>query len=374
MEKSGVNKRARVKNSHYMNWAKTSSAAQFNLANSGLANMKLSQLHVQFKELEITTEFPYGYPPLVNALAERLGVPAESVVTAAGTSSANHLAMATLIDPGDEVLIECPTYEPLLALAGYFGAEVRRFTRRFEEGFRITVEEIEKALTPRTRLIVLTNLNNPTGVMTDNETLRRIGELARSVNARVLIDEVYLETFFQQRPQTAFLLGPEFVVTSSLTKAFGLSGLRCGWIISEPDLAMRMWLLNDLIAPSPVHVGERLSVMALEQIDDIANRAEKLLETNRALVNEFLTSRRDLETIQPAGGTVFFPRLTGRDCADQFCSLLMEKYATSVVPGRYFEMPAHFRLGIGGDSDTLQEALVRIGRALDELKGIQEPK
>ena len=356
----------RVRQSDYMHWAKMSSAAPFNLATSGIANLKFTDLNVDLEKLEITTEHGYGYAPLVDALAQRMGVATESIVTAAGTSFANYLAMAALIDPGHEVLIEHPTYEPLLAIARYLGAEVKRFPRRFEDDFELSIETIEKNVTASTRLIVLTNLNNPTGVLADNKRLRAIGNLARAVNARILVDEVYLEALFADRPQTAFLLGPEFIVTSSLTKAFGLSGLRCGWIIAEPDLARRMRRLNDLINPSPVHIGERLSVMALQQIDSIAIWAENRLKTNRVIVSEFLASRNDLQIVQPAGGTVFFPRLS-KGNADRFCELLKEKYETSVVPGRFFEMPEHFRLGIGGDTAKLREGLRRIGRALDEF-------
>src|SRR6185312_938809 len=105
---------------------------------------------------------------------------------------------------------------------------------------------------------------------------------------RVLVDEVYIETLFETSPSTSFHLGNEFVVTSSLTKAFGLSGLRCGWIFAEPALARRMWMLNDLFASTPVHAGERLSVVALQQIEEIGQRAQQLLDTNRRILNEFL--------------------------------------------------------------------------------------
>jgi aspartate/methionine/tyrosine aminotransferase len=355
----------RVFGSEYMHWAKTSSAARFNLATSGLANRNLKELDVSLSELEITTEYGYGYPPLKYGLAERLQVPTEAIVTAAGTTFANHLAMAALIDPGDEVIIEQPTYEPLLALAKYLGAEVRRVPRRYESGFQIDLDELEQSISSRTRLIILTNLHNPSGIQISNDTLKQIGDIAKQVGARVLVDEVYLESFFEDRPSTAFHLGPQFIVTSSLTKAFGLSGLRCGWIVAEESLAQRMWLLNDLFASTPVHVGERLSVVALHQLDSLAAEASVLLKTNRELVGRFLDSRTDLEAIRPSAGTVVFPKVV-RGSADAFCSLLARKYETSVVPGRFFEMPQHFRMGMGGDTETLEAGLERLGHALDE--------
>jgi aspartate/methionine/tyrosine aminotransferase len=352
----------RVMSSSYMNWAKTRSTAKFNLATSGLGNLKLRELRVSLDDLEIT-DGGYGYQPLIQSIATRYRVDPEAVVTAAGTTFANHLAMAALIEPGDEILFEHPAYEPMLAAALYLGAKVRRFARRFENGFRI--EDLESLVNPRTRVIVLTNLHNPSGVLIDDAELKEIGEIARSVGARVLVDEVYMETLFEDSPRTSFHLGNEFVVTSSLTKAFGLSGLRCGWIFAEPELAKRMWLLNDLFAATPVHAGERLSVVAMQQLSEIGARAKELLDRNRKLLNEFLDTREELEAIRPEFGTVMFPRVRSGSSED-LCQLLREKYETSVVPGRFFEMPAHFRVGIAGDTGVLEAGLERLSSALDE--------
>lgn len=357
----------RTRTSEYMHWAKTSSRARFNLATSGLANLGLQELSVSLSDLELTGDSGYGYQPLIQALADRYQVSADCVVTAAGTSFANHLALASLINPGDEILFESPAYEPLLAVAHYLGAQVKRFTRSFEDGFCISPAEIERSLTPNTRLIVITNLHNPSGVLTDVDTLREVGELAKSVGARVLVDEVYLQMLFTDPPQTAFRLGNQFVVTSSLTKAYGLSGLRCGWILAQPELAKRLWLLNDLFAATPVHAGERLSVIALQQLPVIAEQAQTRLVNNRELLNQFLDGRDDLETVRPLVGSIMFPRVK-QGSAERLLRVLRGKYETSVVPGRFFELPDHFRIGLGGDSETLVAGLERLGRALDDLK------
>jgi hypothetical protein len=357
--------RGEVLSSAYMNWAKTRSSAKFNLATSGMPNLSIRELRVSLEDLEIT-DGGYGYEPLISRIGGRYRVAKQSIVTAAGTTFANHLALAALINPGDEVLFESPAYEPMLATTRYLGADVKRFTRRFEDGFAASPEEVEKCVTPRTRLIVLTNLHNPSGVLIDDATLKQIGELARRVGARVLVDEVYIETLFEAAPRTAFHLGNEFVITSSLTKAFGLSGLRCGWIFAEPELAQRMWLLNDLFAATPVHAGERLSVVALDQIGELAERAQAMLDHNRRLLNEFLDTREDLETVRAEFGTVMFPRVRNGD-AGQVVRLLREKYETSVVPGRFFELPAHFRVGIAVASDVLEQGLGRLGQALDQV-------
>ena len=355
-----------TKQSEYMHWAKTRSSARFNLATSGLANLSLKDLRVSLDDLEITGTSGYGYEPLVRALADRHRVDPACVVTAAGTTFANHLAMAGLINAGDEVLFERPAYEPLLALAHYLRADVKRFDRRFEDGFRLSPSEIEKQISSRTRLIVITNFHNPSGVLTDDDILAEVGEMACNVGARVLVDEVYVQMLFEEPPRSAFHLGNQFVATSSLTKAFGLSGLRCGWIFAEPELAERMWRLNDLFAATPVHAGERLSVVALQQLEWIAKSAQKRFDENRRRLNEFLDRREDLETIRPTAGSIMFPRVKEGN-SERLCELLREKYETSVVPGKFFEMPAHFRIGLGGDTETMAEGLVRLGAALDEV-------
>jgi aspartate/methionine/tyrosine aminotransferase len=151
-----------------------------------------------------------------------------------------------------------------------------------------------------------------------------------------------------------------------LTKAYGLSGLRCGWIFAAKPLAERMWRLNDLfgiVAPHPI---ELLSVLALEHLPELAARANKLLTTNRALLKDFFKSRRDLLAIWPEAGAIAFPQLTSGH-ADAFCQLLRDKYDTAVVPGRFFEAPEHFRIGFGGPTGDVREGLARMGAALDEL-------
>jgi aspartate/methionine/tyrosine aminotransferase len=353
-----------VVSSSYMNWAKTSSTAKFNLATSGVNNLPLRDLRVSLDDLEITNG-GYGYQPLMQALANRYRVETQNVVTAAGTTFANHLAVAALIKPGDEVLVEQPAYEPLLAVIRYLGASVKRFSRKFENGFQVVAGELESIVTRNTRLIVITNLHNPSGVLIDTQIMKQIGEIARRAGARVLVDEVYMETLFEESPPTSFHLGNEFVVTSSLTKAFGLSGLRCGWIFAEPELARRMWLLNDLFASTPVHAGERLSVVAIEQLEEIGQRAKQLLDRNRQILNEFLDTREDLEVVRPEFGTVMFPRVRSGD-SERLCRVLSEKYETSVVPGRFFELPAHFRIGITAETDVFEAGVKRLEKALNE--------
>ncbi len=360
--------------SEYMEWAKTCSQAPSNLATSGIMNVPISEFPLSVGDLEVTTSASgYGYPPLQERLARHTGAPEECIVAATGTSMANHLAMAAVLEPGDEVLLEQPAYGPLLDLASYLGARVKRISRRFQTGFALDPGEIAAAMTADTRLIVLTNLHNPSGALLDAGTLREIGRIALRSGARVLVDEVYLEMLFDPRAPFSFRIGMElsesnnpFIVTSSLTKLYGLSGLRCGWILAAHKLAHRIWRLNDLFGSVAAHSAERMSVVAFDHLEQFRERARRLLAANSPLLDGFLDARQELECYRPSAGSVVFPRLMTGD-AEEFVKLLREKYETSVVPGRFFEMAQHFRLGIGGETAALRAGLERLSDALDEF-------
>jgi aspartate/methionine/tyrosine aminotransferase len=347
----------------YLAWAKLHSNARFNLSSSGLVDYPLAELPVQIRDLEIGGTGPYGYPPLMQRLAAKSVVPEDCVVYTLGTSMANFIALTALLRRGDEVLVERPTYDPLLNILEHLGARVTRFERLAEKSCRVGLGELERKLTPQTRLVILCNLHNPSSNYTDDAVMRQVGELAAKVGARVLVDEVYLETLFDHPWRSAFHLGPNFVITTSLTKAYGLSGIRCGWILAQPDIARQMWDVVDFTYGSPVHPAEMLAVIALDNLDKVRDRARSLLEPNRKLVNEFLVQHRELECEPSRFGTTIFPRLKIGD-TEQFVKLLREKFETSVVPGDYFERPQHFRLGFGGPTEELRGGLERLHEAL----------
>ena len=342
------------KHSDYMYWAKTQSRARFNLATSGVGAFPLHELPA-VPPLEINGDNSYGYPPLQQAIADRHGVDPDCVVTAAGTSMANYLAFATLLDPGDQVLIEHPTYGLLLDALRYIGADIQRFSRREDDGYAVDPAEVRRAVTPKTRLIVLTNLHNPSSVLTPESTLRQLGALG----PRVLVDEVYLDAVYRDTPRTAFHLGPNFVVTNSLTKVYGVSGLRCGWVLAPPDLARAMWRLNDLFAATPVHPGELLSVAVFQNLDLVRDRSRRIVEADRLALRAFLDQQAGFSAVRTEFGTTCFLRLL-RGNADEFLSTLRAERDTSAVPGRFFEMPNHFRIGMGVNSEMFAEGLRRL--------------
>ena len=194
--------------------------------------------------------------------------------------------------------------------------------------------------------------------------LREIGGLARSVGARVLVDEVYLDAVYTNTPKPSYHLGPEFVVTSSLTKVYGLSGLRCGWILAEPDLARAMWRLNDLFASIPAHPAELLSVVALENLDhDSRALTEKSWKRIARCYRSFWPSQEAVSAPRTEFGTTAILRLENGNIED-FLARLRTEYETSAVPGQFFGLPNHFRIGMGVDHEMFREGLQRIGQAL----------
>ena len=355
----------RAMQSDYMHWAKTQSRTTYALSSSEVPHFRLDRLPLTIAELDLDGASHPRYAPLRQRIADRYGVRVEQVVAANGTSMANFLAMAALIAPGDEILFERPAYEPMLASALFLGADVKWFERR-QEDFQIDLEKLDQMAIDRTRLIVITNLHNPSGALTSEEDLQAIGAIAERCGAHVLVDEVYLDSAVPPRPTSA-LLGPQFVITNSLTKVYGLSGLRCGWILAEPGLAERMWRLNDLFGVNQPHQSEMLSCFAFDHLDNIATGTAERLATNRALFNDFVDGRDDLNCMPAEHGITAFPQWVGGD-TDRLDTLLRTKYDASIVPGRWFEMPDRFRVGLGGDTKLLTEGLARIGAALDELQ------
>ena len=360
-----MNTPARTLQSDYMNFAKLKTHARFNLATSGVTDCALSDLDLSLADLELHGPNAYGYGPLAERIAARFGVdPACVVAPGGGCSFANHLAMAALLSPGDEVLIEDPTYELMVSTLGYLQADLRRFSRRPEDAWRLDVEAIAARLTPRTRLVVLTNLHNPSSALDSEAAIQAVAQAAGKVDALVLIDEVYLELMFRDgQARTAFRPDANIVVTSSLTKAYGLSGLRCGWILAPAELAQRMRRLNDLHGVMPPHVSERMSVVAFDRLEALRTRANAMIDANKAAYREILGGHPALDQVVFDQGTTVFPRLIAGDVEALF-DRLGARFETSIAPGRFFGRPDHFRVGLGGDPVMTRSGLERLAEAL----------
>lgn len=349
--------------SPYMEWAKSRPRPAIDLAGSNLLPCTLEDLPGARDALDIAGESPDGYAPLVERIAARYGVGPENVATAVGCSGANFLALAAFVDSGDDVLVESPGYDPLAAAAAMLGARIVTFARRFEDGWRLDPDRIARAFTPRTRVVVLSNPHNPSGVLADEAELDAVGRVAEKNGAIVLVDEVYLD-LPGGRPAAA--LSPVFVSTNSLTKAYGLASLRCGWALASAEITERIRRARDVVdvwGPIP---ADRLAVVAFDDIDRLAKRARGIFIANAPLVATFLLGRPELECV-PSRATIAFPRFRdGRD-AGPFVEMLLREHGVAVVPGTFFDSPAHFRIAFGGDTNALRRGLAAIGACLDAL-------
>jgi hypothetical protein len=346
----------------YIQWAKARRETEIDLALSNVAACTLDDLPGARDALSLDGRSDDGYPPLVEAIARRYGVPPECVATATGTSGANFLCCLALLEPGDEVVVETPAYDPLLAVTRSLGARVRRFERRLDERFAVRPEQVAAAITPATRLVMLTQPHNPSGALAEDGVMEEIASTAARHGAWVLSDEVYLDAARGCGAPPAARLAENVISTNSLTKSYGLASLRCGWAIAAPAIAERIRRARDLVDGNGSIAVERLSTIAFGRLETLAERARAILEPNVRTARDWLDRTRQLEGFV-AGATVAFPRLRGGADASAFCDRLLRS-GVAVVPGRFFEAPAHFRIGLGVPPETLAAGLRRIGGGL----------
>jgi aspartate/methionine/tyrosine aminotransferase len=355
----------------YMSWAKAAPRARINLARSGVDPCPPDLLHLS--EREMVTHHPagYGYPPLLAALGRRYDVSSDRVFTLPGGASlANFVACATALDGAgrrDEVIVERPTYEPLLRIAQASGCRVVRFDRRFEEAWSIDLERFASLVNRRTHLAIVSNLHNPSGMRIPIATLREMARILGRGGAHLLVDEVYLECLFGARTDSSVHAGGNVLATNSLTKAYGLDGIRAGWILGPRRLIHRAGKIYDLMGVNGVASGERMALAALRHLPAIRRRARARLDANLERVRRFLDSETRLRAHLPPGGNVIFLRLPRKIDGDRFARHLLARYSTLVVPGRFFESPRFVRLSFGCSPSKLARGLQNITCALDDL-------
>jgi aspartate/methionine/tyrosine aminotransferase len=353
-----------VRESSYLTWLKTLPPATYDLAGSGVRACPVELLAPEPEDWTLAGPNVFGWMPLLERIATRYGVTPEQVVPALATSGANHLVYAAAIEPGDHVLVERPGYEPLVALGEYFGAVVDRFDRRPEDGYRLDPDAVRRALTPRTRLIVVTNLHNPTGALASTADLAAVARIAEAQGAMLLVDEVFREWVHDRGTPSAVGLSPVVVTTCSLTKAYGLDSLRAGWIMADAAFAERVRRLIGLFHNHMPHLTERLAARALTRATPIVESMRPQADRNRAALGAWVEAHGDrVSWVTPPAGTVGFVRVEGTD-VDAMAEELRLRQDTAVVPGRFFGDPTAMRIGLGGDCHMVTEGLRRIGVAV----------
>lgn len=353
----------------YMLWAKTRKPAEIDLAGSNLLSCTLEDLPGAAAALQLTAPNDNGFAPLVDSIAMHSGVTADRVVTATGCSGANFLAIAALVGAGDDVLVEQPGYDPLVGACQLLGARVIRIERAFARGFQFDLDAVRAAVTPATRLIIVTSPHNPSGVSLDRDALRGLAAIADEARAHVLVDEVYRDAVNlgaeagSPAPSATTVDGP-VIVSNSLTKSYGLNGLRCGWAIAPAPIADRMRRVRDLVEAVGSAPSERLSAFAFQHLPHLADRAARLVRTNLALARAFTAAHPGLVLAEPPRATVIFPMMSGVADTSPLVDAIAAQFGVAVAAGRFFDAPAHIRISLAGDTDKLTEGLRRLTQAL----------
>ena len=349
----------------YMTWSKHHDQAGCDLSGSNLLPCTLDEFPEAREAMELYGRNDDGWPPLVEAIAARYSVEAQQIATGPGASGANFLALAALLRPGDTLLAEWPGYDPHMGTARFLGADVVTFDRSWKRGFALDPDAVEAALTPEVSAIMLTNLHNPSGVYATPEALAAVGDLARGVGAKVVVDEVYLDALEGVDRSPVATRDPVFVSTNSLTKSYGLAGVRVGWMIADPETTERALRVRDVFDGVGSLPSETIGAVAFQHLDRLLERARGVLGPGAARFKAFMETRDELEWIEPIGGSVGFPRLRGVEDAEPFVDFAAERFDVGVTPGRFFGAPAHFRVSVAGRADVLEEGLTRLGAALD---------
>jgi aspartate/methionine/tyrosine aminotransferase len=296
----------------------------------------------------------------------------DDVLITAGAAEANYLVMRQLVQAGDHIVTESPGWPQVEVMARAIGAEVSLVTRREADGWQLSLDALRAAVTPRTRLIFLSNPNNPTGQLLGASDLRAIAQIAAEVGAWLLVDEVYagLEWAAPRSPSIAGIY-PRGITTGSVSKALGLQGLRTGWIICRDAALIRdAVILRENSSEIMNVLGETIAEIALRP-DRYAASLEVARQEGRAnldILDRFVALTPELSWVRPEAGLIGLARLPHGIDSDAFArQLLADPYRTFLLPGSAYGQPAHIRLGVGGGAEVaLETGLARLGALLAE--------
>lgn len=315
-----------------------------------------------------------GLPTLRAAVLAQAGLThlsPDNVLITAGAAEANYLAVMQLVQPGDHIVIETPGWPQAAVLGQAIGADITRIHRSEADGWQLPLQALSDAVTPRTRLIFLTNPNNPTGALMSADDLAQVVRIADRVGAWLLVDEVYAGLEWQgTRPPSVAGLYPRGITTGSVSKALGLQGLRTGWMITQ-DRAMIMdaVILRENSSEIMNILGEVIAEVALrpDRLAAALARARADAITNLDRLDRFIAAQPRLSWVRPQAGLIGLARLAGDTDAETFARrLLAPPYRTFLLPGTAYDEPAHIRLGVGGGASVnLDLGLSRLAALLD---------
>jgi aspartate/methionine/tyrosine aminotransferase len=333
---------------------------RFDLATSGIAQVAPGALGEPPRIDDYTARTRFR-----DAVAERYGVDAGEVVPSMGASGALFAAQATWLSPGDRLLVESPSYEPLWRSAQALGHPVDRFERAHGTRFALDVDAVLAGLKPQTRVVAVTNPHNPTGVVTDDATLRDLARALEERNVVLLVDEVYME--LGQPRSTARRLGSNVITCSSATKCLGAGYVRAGWLLCPPeradDAARVERYVTGQAPPGSWALGEKV----LARADALLQRAETIQRGKRTKIDRFLEQHAETLEWVPPPATGLFGWVRDRRGGDLMPRLErgITEHGVVVAPGSFFGDPSAFRLGWAGDGEKLEAALQILAQVLE---------
>ncbi len=358
-----------------LRWFESAEGKEYiRISQSEVLGFRFHEFGHELPDLDLGEAHPRGSPELRSLIGAQHQTWPEQVLVCNGASEGNFLAQAALLEPGDEAIVETPQYPPLRDGLLGFGAVPTRAPRLAGEGWRLDLDALEAAITAKTKLLVLTNANNPTFGLLTGEDLKRVADLAEAHRFYVHIDETFRELAFDHAPPSAATFGPRFVVTSTLTKAYGLGGLRLGWVVAAPDVIERIKTVKDYASICPNRISEELALWALKRKEGFLGRARRICDENRAVVKAWLARNPEIECILPDYGNYCFPKLPVS--VDALADLLREQHKVVIAPGRFFGLGEHFRLAYGGRKAELEKGLERVEMGMRAVarKAARPPK
>ncbi|MBP3885221.1 MAG: aminotransferase [Olsenella sp.] len=281
----------------------------------------------------------------------------DNVLQMNGGTGANLNAIMAIVEPGCHVIAEYPTYQPLYDLPAALGAEVDHWLIHEEDGWRPRLDELKRLVRPDTKLICINNASNPLGTVIETDAMEEIVEIARSVDAWVLCDEVFFPLEEPESCTSIVDLYDRGVCTNSLSKDYSVPAARCGWTVSNKELADRMRVLRDYTMISCGVFNDALATHVLRNRDRVIERNLKIIRANREIVNEWMDAEPRASWIAPRGVSVSYMRLDIPQDDEGFCLDLLHDTGVLLVPGSRFDLPCGARLGYCAPEDDLREGL-----------------
>jgi aspartate/methionine/tyrosine aminotransferase len=312
--------------------------------------MRLGDLDLNMKDLVISYGDHVGHPKLRELIAKDAGVPIESVLLTVGAQNALFIVMTTLLGKNDRVLVEHPNYPPSLEVPHAIGSHVDIIELKFENAFRPSISEIEsKIRVGETKLVIITAPHNPTGASISSAELNALVSLTKEKGVHLLVDETDREIAFNEILPVAASFAPHVISVSSMSKVYGVPGIRIGWVICQDKILMEKFLAaKEHIVLCGSVVDEEIAYRLLLNRDKYLPAIKKEVEARLHLVKEWMNAQQYLEWVEPEGSVLCFPRIKVDVSPEAFYEVLNKKFETFVGPGSWFEMDRKYmRIGYG---------------------------